>query len=191
MGEKTKFKVNIKTGEIELEGDQKFVEGQINRLPELVYSITVGKSQTAEMEFERPEAESTMKKTSAGISTVKKDSDMQSVSLKKQRRKPKGKIANTDGDFLDWMKNYKPNLKQVDYVLLLGYYTQKRTSTDSFRTSDVSKLLKIINVKVSNITSTLYLLNRKKKLEITKKQGISSFFKVTVTGEKHLVTLLK
>ncbi|MFC1733393.1 hypothetical protein ACFL6I_24095 [candidate division KSB1 bacterium] len=180
MGEKTRFRVNIKTGVIELEGNQKFVKEQIKNLPELINSISAGDTNKAKKsEFEETEHSKSIVKEKVAPKKL----------VKQQVREPK--VAKTNNEFIDWMKNYKPELKQVENVLLCGYYTQKRTSNQPFRTSDVSKLLKDINVKVSNITSTLYLLNRNKKVEITETKGRTSFFKVTTVGEKYLVSLLK
>jgi len=190
MAEKTRFRVNIKTGEIEIEGDQAFVEGQISKLPTIVNTITSGGSISVSKAARKPKA---VKKTSQLASTAKPTEKQKKVqsTTNKRGRKTRKKALETDKEFIEWMKNYKTGLKQVDYVLLSGYYIQKRTKSESFRTADISKLLKMIDKKVSNITSTLYLLNRNKKLDITEKKGRTSYFKVTASGEKYLVTLIK
>ncbi len=170
----TKFRINIQTGEIEVEGSEQFVDKQINNLNRVINTI-----QTPPQKVVAPEA---------------KGADVDKKPARKRGRPPKAKTIDTrkneDDSYNEWIGSFRTKLKQIDRILIAGMYAQNKNDNKIFKTRQVSKLLKSQGIMLQNVTTRIYGLLKSEKVKITEKQGRTSIYKVTPKGEAYLARLM-
>lgn len=169
MSNTTRVKINVKTGEIEFEGSEKFVEKKLAELKGLMDLISsslpeggIGKAGYASAE-------------ESGIETAK-------IQGKQEIQVTK--------DFGEWYHKFPGKLLQTDQVLIAGYFTQRNSSDDIFKTSQANMLLKNQSIKVANATGSLKQLQDAKRVFVVKKEGRIGLFRVSDKGQEYLSELL-
>ena len=167
MSEIAKFKLNLKTGEIEVEGTEAFVERQIQALENLVDLMKIS------VQFNEKKAPLIEEQSGNG---------------------DKPASGETAGDtipstFGEWMHTFKTELSDADKVLITTRFVQSQSSTNDFKTAEVNKALKEHGFKLSNPSATLNSLVEKKLLFQTRKVGVLKYFRLSVDGQKSLNSL--
>lgn len=165
MSEIAKFKLNLKTGEIEVEGSEVFVERQIQTLEKLVDLMKL--STLAD-------------KTNNLLPNVVQNRD-------------DDKLGNSDiaGDdipatFGEWLHTFKTDINDLDKVLITARFIQSKSSLNDFKTAEVNNALKEHGFKLSNPASALKNLVDKKLMFQTRKVGVLRFLRLSVDGQNHL-----
>ena len=176
MAENTRIKININTGEFEVEGSEDFVNTQISALPEILKKlsgslpklpVTPAQTQTA--------GEAKIEPT--GIATSKQQTDA---------------LNTLPDNFGEWYNKFPKKITQSDLVLIAGYFQQKGIATDSaFETSEVNDLLKVQGIKVANAAVSLKSLQDSKYVIIIEKRGKLNRFRISPDGESHIRELLQ
>lgn len=170
MSESATFRINIKTGEIEITGSEEFVEARINSLDEVLELIS---EVTVPPEPQIPtttQAATSSNETEAETETSPSADD----------------IPETFGE---WMHQFRDDVNDLDKGLITALFVQKQAATNDFKTSEVNKSLKDHGIKLSNPSVTLNRLVSKKLLFQTRKDGKLKYFRVSTDGQKHLDTL--
>lgn len=168
MTEATRVRINIKTGEIEFEGNQAFVESQLAKLPELLNALKIAKSVKTEEGTGGDEEEEVL---GEGSSSGKE-------------------LLAVPTTFGAWYNKFPGSLKQTDQVLIAGYFVQHNSKDKIFKTIEANKALKDQSVKVANAADSLKDLLDSKLVFIVKKEGKLALFRVSDKGEGHLLKLL-
>jgi len=168
MSETAKFKINLRTGEIEISGSEEFVEARINSLDDVLGLIN---SQIA-----APDPLDNAEKNSG----VTSSSPTTSVS------------PSSDGmpeTFGEWMHTFKDGINDLEKALITARFVQSQSEDNDFKTTEVNSSLKDHGIKLSNPSQTLKMLENKKYLFQTRKVGKLSYKRVSTDGQKHLDTL--
>jgi HPt (histidine-containing phosphotransfer) domain-containing protein len=163
MSEIAKFKLNLKNGEVEIEGSEEFVERQIHGLESLLELI--------------------------GASNQVMDEEPES---QEQIEQAESRTSTSDGmpsTFGEWLHAFKSDINDLDKALVTARYVQHESSTNDFKTSEVNKSLKDHGIKLSNPSTSLKRLIQKKYLFQTRKNGKLIYMRVSVEGQNHLETL--
>lgn len=168
MSEVAKFKLNLKTGEIEVEGSEAFVERQIETLENLIQLMEIKPIVGSE------DASTTNE------STENEHTGSEDVTITTE------KLPSTFGE---WMHTFKTELSDLDKALITARFVQSQFPANDFKTSDVNKALKDHGIKLSNPSVTLKRLGEKKLMFQTRKVGKLRYMRVSVDGQKHLNTL--
>ena len=164
MSELARFKLNLKTGEIEIEGSEAFVEKQIESLSTLVELISAAGDTIAAND------EST-------------NSNKDEITPPNSAQTSNNKMPDTFGE---WLQSFKSDANDLEKALLTARYVQSQSATNDFKTSEVNKSLKDHGIKLTNSSSSLKRLIDKKYLFQTRKVGKLAFMRVSVDGQKHL-----
>lgn len=165
MSEIAKFKLNLKTGEIEVEGSEAFVERQIQALENLVDLMKLS-AQNDKAEDLLPNVEQDNSNTKSESVDVASD-----------------KIPSTFGE---WMHSFNKDINDLDKALITARFVQSQSPTNDFKTADVNKALKNHGIKLSNPSGALNRLVEKKLMFQTRKVGALKFVRVSVDGQNHL-----
>lgn len=167
MSEIAKFKLNLKTGEIEVEGSESFVERQIQTLENLVGFMEIRAQKNNDKNFL--------------ANTVGEESSEQSDS---------STIANSlPNTFGEWMHTFKSDVNDLDKALITARFVQSQSATNDFKTSELNQALKDHGIKLSNASGALKRLVEKKLMFQTRKIGVLKFMRVSADGQKHLDNL--
>lgn len=142
MEQNSKFRINLSTKEIEIEGSEDFVKGYIERLEHFV-SIFQAKS------------------VSSANNTP--------TSEKKFEELPKSKEVSP-ASFGEYLQTFPPNLTNVDKILIAGYYEQNQSEENIFTTSSAHELLKEQGIRLTNPSDSINS-NRKAQRVIVIKKG--------------------
>lgn len=167
MSEAAKFKLNLKTGEVEIEGSEAFVERQIQQLESLIETVGLRSDRNVE-EQETPQFET--------------DSTQSTDTLNTKEDAP-------PASFGEWMHSFRADINDLDKALITARYVQSQSTENDFKTSDVNKSLKEHGIKLSNPSSTLKRLAEKKLMFQTRKVGVLKFMRVSADGQTHLLNL--
>ena len=168
MGEIAKFKLNLKSGEIEVEGSESFVENQIRTLEKLVELMGLNNS-------------------SGAGKTDSPDGKLDGEKIPpKAADAPDDKIPNIFGE---WMHTFKTDINDLDKALITARFVQSQSSLNDFKTAEVNHALKEHGIKLSNPSATLNRLVAKKMMFQTRKVGVLKYVRVSADGQSHLDTL--
>lgn len=167
MSETAKFKLNLKTGEVEIEGSEEFVERQIQQLETLIESV--------------------------GLRTQQRGEGLESAQLEASEHPTPQQLASKEeqppASFGEWMHTFRADITEMDKALITARYVQSQSPENDFKTSEVNKSLKDHGIKLSNPSSCLKRLGEKKLMFQTRKVGALRFMRVSVDGQKHLESL--
>jgi hypothetical protein len=170
-----KAKLQIKIGEIEisLEGDSEFVSQHYDKVEKQLEAFLV--------------LSNSINSSKANISDNPASS---SVSIDEQET-----VEVSDSllhnSFGEWLNVIPRETSDTDKALLAGYYTQVNNEAGTFRSRDVSKLLKEHSIKLSNVSVFVKNLEKTKKTFQHSKSGSEANYKVSRTTEEELKKLLQ
>lgn len=162
MSDTTKFKLNLRTGEVEIEGSEEFVERQIQNLESLVELI-------------EPEVINESEELAEGV-----------LQSEAEESGTQSEIPETFGE---WLHSFKSDINDLDKALITARYVQSQSATNDFKTSEVNKSLKEHGIKLSNPSTSLKRLIQKKYLFQTRKTGALKFMRLSVDGQKYLESI--
>lgn len=172
--DKSRVKICIQTGEIEFEGSEEFVKEQINnnlhQIIDLVFEMQVSGDENDEIEDLLEEK------------TEKEEEKISSIG--------NSGLEITDS-FGEWLNKFKDNLTEMDKALLTAYYIQKTNESNEFKTSQVTKALKEHGINLSNPSTFLRMLTKKKLMFQTRKEGSLKYLRVSADGVNELKSLLR
>lgn len=170
MSEYATFRINLKTGEIEISGSEQFVEARIESIRDILDLVSESTSRTVEIDDPTniPSSATQTTQTSSGSITSGYE---------------------TPETFGEWMNSFRDNITDIDKALIAAYFVQSLSDQNEFKTAEVNELLKDHGVKLSNPSRSLKLLEDKKYLFQTRKAGRISYKRVSNDGQAHLETL--
>lgn len=171
--ENAKVRINVNTGDIEFEGSEQFVNEQMNNLETTIDII----AQLLENTTEQNEDEKFMKK--------RKEEEQEKLSSVEEHS------LIPPETFGEWLHKFKSNISDSDKALITAYFVQKQSTDNDFKTKQVSDTLKDQGIKLSNPSTFLKLLARKKYMFQTRKVGSLIFQRVSADGVEYLKTLLR
>jgi hypothetical protein len=161
MSETAKFRLNLQTGEIEIEGSEDFVERQINGLEALLELIGPVDDPADEFEEETGGDGENPPKNGDGMPTT----------------------------FGEYLHSFKSDINDLEKALVTARFVQHESATNDFKTSEVNKSLKDHGIKLSNPSVSLKRLIQKKYLFQTRKVGKLIYMRVSTDGQKYLESL--
>lgn len=169
MADSAKFKLNLRTREVEIEGSEEFVERQIQQL-ETIFEF---------LARNEPEGDSSEEEASPV------DEDL----ANKAAVKTSPKSGDMPATFGEWMHSFKAELNDLDKALITARFVQAQSTDNDFKTSEVNNSLKEHGIKLSNPSVTLKRLGDRKFLFQTRKVGKLRYMRVSTEGQKHLESL--
>lgn len=169
MSDAAKFKLNLKSGEVEIEGSEKFVEKQIEQLESLVKSLGL------QAVLSRKEQDSMGDESEESVVTSKID-------------QPSSDVIPV-ASFGEWLNSFQIDINDLDKALITARFVQSQSAQNDFKTSEVNKSLKDHGIKLSNPSSSLQRLAEKKLMFQTRKVGSLKYMRVSTDGQKQLNSL--
>ena len=169
MSNITRVKINVKSGEIEIEGSETFVEKKLAELKDLLDLVCSSLPSFA-------------------VDTA--DFRATEESVEEAVKIPAKKDIQVPENFGEWYHKFPGKLQQTDQVLIAGYFVQDKSAGSNFKTSQANKTLKDQGIKVSNAAASLKQLQDAKRVFVVKKEGKLALFRVSDNGRKYLSKLL-
>ena len=165
-----KIKLKLKSAEIEIEGNQEFVEKQIENLANIFELVSTSEN----IEEEEEVLDEILEKVD---STETDSEDTQDIVI--------------PDNFGEWYHKFKSDISNFDKALVAGYFVQSNSSTKDFKTSEVNKTLKDHGIKLSSATVFINQLADKKLVFQTRKVGNLHFMRVSQEGLKHFKSIMQ
>jgi len=166
-----KVKISIGDNEVEIQGDEGFVERQIRNVESLLKVLNV-----ANIGHQRNPTQLRESASEHNGNDIK-DNDQEK------------KLPDTFGE---WFSSFPNKLSDTDKALIAAYYIQRKSDNEGFRTSDVNNLLKEQNINLSNPSDSIRKLSKRKLVFIQKKAGKKlKIYKVSREGEKYIYNMMQ
>ncbi|SHM76161.1 hypothetical protein [Gracilibacillus kekensis] len=170
--ENAKVKINVQTGDIELEGTEKFVTEQMNDLEttvDIIAQLLKNEPETSVEEFEE-----------------RKEQEQEKLA------KVEENTLDTNCPMGEFYQKFKEGLNDLDKALITAYFIQKQNPDNEFKTREVSEALKEHGIKLTNPSTSLNRLSDKKYIFLTRKEGKKlKYQRVSADGVECLKTLLR
>lgn len=174
-------KLEIKIGEIriELEGSSEFVANHYDKIEK-------------HLETYVKLSHSTIPKKTEQTQTQVPPTNSESNGIKSEESsKPIIDSSELPETFGEWLNSIPRDTKDTDKALLAGYFAQLKSDQKTFRSRDISKLLKEHSIKLSNTSQFVKQLVDTKKIFQHSKNGSEANFKVSRETELGLKELFK
>lgn len=165
-------KINLKIGQIEIsiEGPSEFVSNQ----------------------YDKVEAHlKTYSEMSSKIIPAPADPLIDSLNQNNGSKPPVNNANNLPDSFGEWLNIVPKDTNDTDKAILAGYFIQIGSDQKTFRTRDVTKLLKEHSISLSNPSVFLKTSIETKKIFQVSKTGNEANFRLTRESEDTMKTLLK
>ncbi|MDT0555052.1 hypothetical protein [Patiriisocius hiemis] len=165
-------KLEIKIGEIkiELEGPSDFVSNHYDKIEKHLETY-VKLSKTTE----KPKAVVQATETTAQANGTATETPSETIVT--------SELPETFGE---WLNAIPKDTSDTRKALLAGYYTQLNSETKTFRSRDISRLLKEHSIKLSNTSQFVKKLAENKKTFQHSKNGNEANYKVSRDMEAEL-----
>ena len=126
----TRLKINLSTGEFEVEGSEAFVERYVERIDALFAKLANGKSTGPALADPSPVSTGTVVSPNRPVNG--------------------GAAATAPSHIGEWLEHMPRSATDVDRMLLAGYFAQLRSGDQSFGTGEAAMLLTDQGIKVGN-----------------------------------------
>ena len=172
--ENTRVKINLKSGEIEFEGSESFVQSQMDNLDVILDLVGTGIPLTE-------------------VAVLDNGGDVPVDSVEEpENGEPLPSNLQVPDSFGEWMHKFKDGINDLEKALVTAYYVQSQSDKNDFKTLEVNKSLRDHGIKLSNPSQALKKLETKKYLFQTRKEGQKvRFMRVSQDGLGHLRSLLR
>ncbi|MFP4498834.1 MAG: hypothetical protein ACLFQV_11535 [Vulcanimicrobiota bacterium] len=190
----SKFKLNINTGEVEIEGNEKFVDKQLSNLGNILETAIL----KFDRKFDKKPDEIKVKKKVSKTTKHKKSDHKKNKKIKTQQNKPENTKPQVSSPYPVKFKTWYDRLQKKeegepeksDIVLLASFYVQSQNPVDkTFSTREVNQVLKENDFKIKARGQIGYL-NREDKIEVARKGKRGNFYRVTDVQEDRLKKVL-
>jgi hypothetical protein len=169
MTESTRVKINICTGEIELEGSESFVTSQIANIPNLLNLMP-----------KQPAIGALKKENINIIDTVQTQADTATDNS-----------LNMSEHFGEWYQRFPKTIQQTEKMLVAGYFQQRNSENNAFETRQANNLLLELGVKLTNPAQCSASLENNKDIFQKEKRGKLSVYRLSEQGIERLKKLIE
>lgn len=157
------FRINVQSGEIELQGSEEFVERQIQHLQDILDLV-------AEFVDEQQDENGSIPAT-ALVEDISASATMDN---------------DVPESFLEWFYEFPKGVSEQDKALITGYFLQHNSTENRFLSSQVPKLLRENGIPIKNSNIHLQRLAKKRLVIPVGRRGKSTFYRVTQEGQEYL-----
>ncbi|WP_277865350.1 hypothetical protein [Candidatus Synechococcus calcipolaris] len=176
MSKPARARINFKTGEVELEGSEQFVQDQLANIDAIVeYMALLSTNNSVD-----DESESILEQEEIAIVAEEEEKKLSNIGEQELQ------TTDTFGEFFHQFRN---EVNDLEKALITAYYVQKQSPQNDFKTSEVNNFLKEHGVKLSNPSNSLNRLATKRLLFQTRKNGKLKYMRVSSDGVNHLKSL--
>ncbi len=174
-----RLRVKTKSGEIELEGSQLFVEKKMDQLPELVEKM------------DRVLARTTNKPDKTTVREKSKTSKPEKK-IKSEPSKPTNSSINltVPNNFKQWLSKFPDKIRQADALLISSYFIQHRSADNAFKCFLAKNALEKAGIELTNLDSSMTRLINEQLVLVSKKAGKLTLYKISAKGRQYLEELL-
>ena len=174
-----RIRVKTKTGEIEIEGTERFVQSKMETLPKLMNKmdatlagnvVVQPKSVTANRL-----AKQAIDKTTSSPKTTASDS---------------GKVV-VPNSFRQWHGKFPEKLRQADQLLIAAYYVQHRSPDNVFKSFLANQTLENNGIPLTSLDASLNRLINEQLVLLSKQAGKLTLHKVSLKGKRYLLDLVE
>ena len=163
----TRVRINLASGEIEIQGSEEFVERQLSNLESLISTVSLSRG---------------FRSQSPSLTEVQ-------VVKEIERATPTGfQLPDTFGE---WLSQFPRDTNDNDKALIAAYYIQSNSETNEFKTLEVNKILQEQGVKLANTSNSIKRLISRKFAFTTRKEGKINYYRLSQNGQAHLMSLLE
>lgn len=160
------FRVNVRTGEIEIHGSEEFIERQLRQL------------------------ESTLETILPFFEGVEGEEELFESGAEEEPREPITADKEVPDSFLEWLYKFPKNVNDQDKALIAGYFLQHHSTDNRFLSSGVPKLLRENGVTIQSSTVQLKRLAGKRLIIPVGRSGKRTFYRVSQQGKEYLYNLM-
>ena len=178
-----RIRVKTKTGEIEIEGNQLFIDKKMEQLPNLI----------KKMDHVLAETNSANKKTTALESNVNKANQTPKITKPVSSKTSTNVTINLSvpNSFKQWFGKFQDKIRQADALLISSYYVQHRSTDNVFKCFLAKNTLEKSGITLTNLEASITRLINEQLVQISKKTGKLTLYKVSAKGRRHLADLMK
>jgi hypothetical protein len=175
------FRVRVKTetGEIEIEGTERFVQSKIETLPKLMHK----------MDTVLASKHKVVARPGATNNSAKQVIDKTTSSTKKTASYS-GKVV-VPNSFTQWHGKFPKKLRQADQLLIAAYFVQHRSPDNVFKSFLANQSLTNNGIKLASLDTSLNRLINEQLVMISKQAGKLTLHKVSLKGKRHLIELIE
>jgi len=178
-----RVRVKTKTGEIEIEGSQLFVEKKMEQLLELMKKMDHALAGSTTTSNKQTISEGKANK-------VKPTPIKNKTAYAKTTTTDPGKII-VPNSFRLWYAKFPDKVRQADALLIACYFIQHRSSDNVFKCFLAKNTLERSGIILTSLETSLNRLINEQLVLVSKKAGKLTLYKVSAQGRQHLVGLIK
>lgn len=171
-----RFRINLRSGDIEFEGSEDFVKEQIANLPKTLKSISENLPALTMQSNEPSRKEDPI--------TVPDDDPSPAIMSPAVTSN-----AEVSSSFGEWIHQFPSDISDQDKALVAGMFVQNGSEKNDFKTAEINGVLKEHGFKLANPSRALGRLVSQKYLFQTRKEGKLKFLRVSKIGETRIAEL--